>query len=78
MGLPIQAGSQLSHDGRIAIVLEGVSEKWQRNVIQIRGNAMRVSVELDGHGTINAPAISLTPDQALHLARQISEILGSC
>jgi len=77
MELPIQARPEPFPDGRIAIVLEGISEKWQMNVIQVRGNATRIYVELDGHDTINAPAISLTPDQALHLARQITEILGS-
>lgn len=60
----------------LAIVLEGVSEKWQMNVLQIRGCPTQVKVVVDGYGAVDTPAIALTPDQARHLATQISEILG--
>lgn len=73
--LPIQSESAAGY--RFAIVVEGVSEKWQMNVIQIRGNATLVTVELDGYGAISAPAVSLTRKQALHLARQIIDLVGS-
>jgi hypothetical protein len=33
-------------------------------------------VEVDGHGTIEAPAILLSQTQARHLATQIIELLG--
>ena len=64
--------------GRIplVIVLEGVSERWQMNVLQFLGNLKSVEVKLDGHGTIEAPAILISPDQARHLATQITECLG--
>jgi hypothetical protein len=63
-------------DTALAIVLDGVSEKWQMNVLQIRGCPTRVSVTLDGYGTVEAPAIRLRPAQARRLATQIIEILG--
>ena len=63
-------------DTALAIVLEGVSERWQKNVLQICGSSTHVKVILDGYGAIDAPAISLTPDQARRLATQITEILG--
>jgi hypothetical protein len=59
-----------------AILLQGVSEKWQKNVLQIRGSSSRVAVHVDGCGTIRVPAICLSPEQARHLATQITEILG--
>jgi hypothetical protein len=67
--------AEKARDTELAIVLEGVSERWQMNVLQIRGCPMHVNVKLDGYGTIDAPAISLTPKQARHLATQITEIL---
>jgi hypothetical protein len=33
------------------------------NVLQIRGCPTRVKVILDGYGTVDAPAISLTPNE---------------
>jgi hypothetical protein len=77
MEMPAQARSEEGLDTALAIVLEGVSEKWQMNVLQIRGCPTRVKVTLDGYGTLDAPAISLTPSQARHLATQITEILGT-
>jgi hypothetical protein len=63
-------------DGPLAIVLEGVSERWQMNVLQIRGCLTTVKVTLDGYGSVEAPAISLTTSQARDLAIRITEILG--
>ncbi|MBV8847498.1 MAG: hypothetical protein JO307_32205 [Bryobacterales bacterium] len=62
---------------KIAIVLDGVPERWQMNVLQIRGHRTVAEVSIEGHGTIEAPAIRLTPNQARHLAAQITELLGS-
>ena len=76
MEMPAQARSEKGLDTAVAIVLEGVSEEWQMNVLQIRGRSTRVKVALDGYGTLDAPAISLTANQARHLAAQIIEILG--
>jgi hypothetical protein len=44
-------------------------------VLQIRGCPTRIKVILDGYGTVDAPAISLTPNQARRLATQIAELL---
>ena len=64
-------------DLAFAIVLRGVSEKWQKNLLQVRGCPTTARVEIDGYGLVEAPAILLTQDQARHLATQIIEILGS-
>ncbi len=74
MKLPLPAGLEGDRDTALAIVLKGVSETWQVNVLQIRGYPTRVSVTLDGYGTVDAPAIALSPGQARHLASQITEI----
>ena len=74
--LTAQTRIEETPDSALAIVLEGVSEKWQMNILQIRGWPSRVSVTLEGYCTVDAPAISLTPNQARHLATQITEILG--
>lgn len=77
MKLPPQTHSEEEATGTaFAIVLEGVSDKWQMNLLQIRGCPTRVKVVVDGYGTVDAPAISLTANQARHLATQITEILG--
>ena len=76
METPAPARSEEGLDTAFAIVLEGVSEKWQMNVLQIRGCPTRVKVTLDGYGTVDSPAISLTANQARRLAIQIMEILG--
>lgn len=77
MKLPSQSDWEEATATTFAILLEGVSDKWQMNVLQIRGCPTRVKVVVDGYGTVDAPAISLTANQARHLATQISEILGS-
>jgi len=46
------------------------------NVLHVRGCPTIVKVRVDGKGIVEAPAISLTPDQARHLATQITEIVG--
>jgi len=60
----------------LAIVLEGVSETWQMNVVQALGSPAIATVEVDGYGTIAATAFRLSPEQARHLATQITELLG--
>ena len=59
-----------------AVVLDGVPERWQMNVLQVLACPTRAQVTVAGRGTIDAPAIVLTPAQARHLAAQITEILG--
>ena len=76
MELPVQTCPEKRPEMALAVVLQGVSKKWQKNVLQVRGCPTRVEVTLDGYGTVDAPAISLTPDQARHLALRILEILG--
>jgi hypothetical protein len=60
----------------LAVVLEGVPDRWQMNVLQILALRTCAKVSVAGFGTIEAPAIVLTQDQARHLATQITEILG--
>jgi len=60
----------------LAIVLDGISEKWQMNVLQVRGCPTSIKVKVDGFGLIEAPAILLNVEQARHLATQIIELLG--
>jgi len=60
----------------LAILLEGVSENWGMNVLQILGHPTLARVVIDGHGTVEAPAIRLSREQARHLATQIVELLG--
>lgn len=74
--MPSQNYGEEANATAFAILLEGVSDKWQMNVLQIRGCPTRVQVVIDGYGTVDAPAISLTANQARHLATQITEILG--
>jgi len=60
----------------IAIVLDGVPDGWQMNVLQVLATSASALVTLDGPGTIRAPALLISPDQARHLATQIAELLG--
>lgn len=61
----------------LALVLEGVSARWQNNVLQVLASPTSVDVTVDGCGTINTVAYVLSPDQARHLATQIAELIGS-
>lgn len=72
----ITESHSLNDNTALAIVLAGVPEEWQKNVLQIRGRLTSAPVKLDGHGTLVATAVVLSPDQARHLATQIIEILG--
>jgi hypothetical protein len=60
-----------------AIVLEGVSARWQINVLQVLAAPANAQVAVEGHRTIDATAFLLSQDRARHLATQIIEILGS-
>ena len=60
----------------LAIVLEGVSARWQMNVIQVLATPASTKVAVEGYGTIDAAGFSLSPDQARRLAAQITELLG--
>jgi len=63
-------------DVPLAIVVDGASDKWQSNVLEILGRLALVAVTVEAHGTIDVPTIILRQDQARHLATQIIEILG--
>ena len=63
-------------DVPLAILLEGVSDKWQMNVLQILARPTSTQVTVAGHGTVTAPAFILTPHQARYLAKQIMDLLG--
>ena len=60
-----------------AIVLEGITTRWQINVIQLRGALTRTKVTLDGYGEIDATALVLSKDHARRLAAEINELLQS-
>jgi hypothetical protein len=76
MTVPSAAEGHSQDSLPLAIVLAGVSDEWQKNVLQIRGLLASASVTIDGCGAIVATALVLAPDQARHLATQIIEILG--
>jgi hypothetical protein len=65
--------SRLEENGDIplAIMLEGVSEKWQANILQILGRPTVAAVTVGGYGTIHAPAILLSQSQARTLQRKL-------
>jgi hypothetical protein len=73
---PMQTGPAKGCDVRLAIVLDGVSENWQNNVLPILGRPTIATIDIDGIGAVDAPAILLSKDQARHLATLITEILG--
>ncbi len=60
-----------------AIVLEGITARWQINVIQLPGALTRTKVALDGYGEIDSTALVLSKDQARRLAAEINELLQS-
>jgi hypothetical protein len=71
--LPDRPGE--SADVRIAIVLDGVSDKWQTNILPVLGQQTVATLNVEGRGEIDAPAIRLSREQARHLATQITELL---
>jgi hypothetical protein len=60
----------------LAVVLEGVSTNWQKNVLQVLAAPTSVRVIVDGQVTVNPTAFLISQAQARHLATQITEILG--
>lgn len=60
-----------------AIVLEGITARWQINVIQLPGALTRTKVALDGYGEVDATALVLSQDAARCLAAEIIELLQS-
>jgi hypothetical protein len=60
----------------VAVVLEGVPDEWQKNVLQVLASPTTAEVTVEGCGTIDAVAFRLTQEQARHLATQITELLG--
>jgi len=61
----------------LAIVLEGVSERFQMNVLQVLARRTSVRVAVDGLGIVDPIAYVISASQARHLAEQITELLGS-
>jgi len=61
----------------LAVVVDGVSEKWNRNVLQIMAAPGRVHVEVAGHGVVTAPAFRLSRNQARRLAAEITHLLDA-
>ena len=61
---------------RLAVILEGVPDKWQKNVLQVLASPTTAEVTVDGCGPVDAVAFRLTQEQARHLATQITELLG--
>jgi hypothetical protein len=60
----------------MAVVLDGVSQRWGMNVLQILARPSSAQVTIEGRGTVSAPALVLSKQQARDLARQIIEMLG--
>jgi hypothetical protein len=68
---------EFSETAPIAVVVEGVSEEWDQNVLQVMATPGRVHVDIAGRGTVTATAFRLSRDQARRLAVEITQILGS-
>jgi len=60
----------------LAVVLEGVSPKWQMNILQVLATPTSAPTTVEGHGIVQPLAFRISPDQARHLATQITELLG--
>jgi hypothetical protein len=60
----------------LAIVLEGVSSKWDKNVLQVLAAPTSVRITVDGYGAIEPTSFLISQTQARHLATQITELLG--
>ena len=71
-----QTGAENTRAVPLAVILQGMSQLWGMSVLQILGRPASAKVEIDGLGTIQAPAILLSQSQARHLATQIIELLG--
>ena len=61
----------------VAVVVDGVPEEWEQNVVQVMAAQGRVHVDIAGRGTVTAAAFRLSRDQARRLAVEITELLGS-
>lgn len=61
----------------LAVVLDGVSDRWGMNVLQVLGQQTSAWVNLDGYGVVKTAAVRLSKEQARHLAAQIIELVGS-
>jgi hypothetical protein len=61
----------------LAVVVDGASEDWDQNMLQVMAAPGRVHVDMAGYGMITATAFRLSRDQALRLAVEIAQLLGS-
>jgi len=61
----------------LAVVVDGVSEEWDQNVLQVMAAPGYVHVDMAGRGMVTATAFRLSRDQALRLAVEIRQLLGS-
>jgi len=66
-----------NEEEKLAIVLEGVNDRFQMNVLQLLARRTSIRVTVDGYGTVEPTAYVITRDQARHLATQITELLGT-
>jgi hypothetical protein len=60
----------------VALVLDGVSAKWQMNLIQMLATPTSLRVNVEGHGTVEPIAFVITQEQARLLVAQIIQTLG--
>jgi hypothetical protein len=60
----------------MAVVVDGISERWGMNVLQILACPSSAQITIEGHGAVSAPALVLSKRQARDLARRILEMLG--
>jgi hypothetical protein len=61
----------------LALILEGVSTRWQMNILQLLGEPSAVQVAVYGHDDVHPVAYRISLDQARHLATQLTELLGA-
>jgi hypothetical protein len=61
----------------LAVVVDGASEEWDQNVVQVMAAPGCVHVDMVGRGMVTATAFRLSRDQALRLAVEITQLLGS-
>ena len=76
VSLDLELNHSFAERTLLAVVLEGVSTNWQKNVLQVLATPISVRVMVEGHGTVNPTAFAISQAQARHLATQITEILG--
>jgi hypothetical protein len=72
-----QGSHEFTETAPLAVVVDGALEEWDQNVLQIMAAPGRVHVDMAGCGMVTATAFRLSRDQALRLAVEITQLLGS-